>query len=195
LKEISLHILDVAENGIAAGATRIRIRVHENRRNNFLEIVIGDNGRGIPENMRETVTDPFVTTRTTRRVGLGLSLLKAAALRCNGSFEIDTETDRGTTVTARFEFDHIDRAPVGDMPATVSLLLAGHPEIDVEYFHSIDDRVFQLDTKQVRSELENISLSDPRVVLHLESTIRNHLKAMEKQTASPMGEGESSWPN
>jgi hypothetical protein len=178
LKEISLHILDVVENGISAGATLIRVHIWEKRRKNRLEITIGDNGRGIPENIRKTVTDPFVTTRTTRRVGLGLSLLKAAALRCNGTFEIDSETNRGTTITASFEFDHIDRAPIGDMPATVSSLLAGHPEIDLDYLHSINGNEFRLDTRELRCELDDMSLSDPRIVLQLESAIRDHLKAM-----------------
>lgn len=184
MKEIALHILDVVENSIGAGAKLVRIRICEKRQDNRLDISIKDNGCGIPENMRDSITDPFVTSRTTRRVGLGLSLLKAAALRCNGSFEIETETDKGTTVNASFEFDHIDRAPIGDMPGTISLLLTGYPEIDLEYFHRIGKRHFQMDTKTLRREIGDETLADPRFVFHLEAKIRDELKAMETTEAS-----------
>jgi anti-sigma regulatory factor (Ser/Thr protein kinase) len=175
LRELSLHILDVAENGIAAGANEIYIRVEEARRLDLLTIEIGDNGKGIPPHILEKVTDPFVTSRTTRRVGLGLSLLKAAADRCEGDFDISSQSGTGTRVRATFQYGHIDRAPLGDMPGTVILLVAGHPDIDFNYQHIVDDEKFQFDTKDLRRELDEVPLTDPRLILRLETWIRESL--------------------
>ncbi len=119
MREISLHIMDIAENGITAGADCIQIVVDEARNENRLKIEIKDNGKGIPKNMVDKAIDPFVTTRTTRRVGLGLSLLKTAAERCDGEFVLASEPGKGTRIKAIFQYDHIDRAPLCDMASSV----------------------------------------------------------------------------
>lgn len=178
MRELSLHILDVAENGITAGGNCIWIEVNEERKMDQLKIVIRDNGRGMPVEKQENIDDPFITTRTTRRVGLGLSLLAAAAGRCDGTMHIDSTPGKGTEITATFRFNHIDRAPLGDMAATITTLIMGNPEIDFVYFHRIDGNEYGLDTREIRAEMEDISLSDPVVIHHLTETIRSALKAL-----------------
>jgi anti-sigma regulatory factor (Ser/Thr protein kinase) len=175
LREISLHIMDIAENGINAGADFISIKINEARNKNLLEIEIKDNGHGIPEDMIKKVTDPFVTTRTTRRVGLGLSLLRAAALRCKGTFTVDSKPGQGSCVSASFVYDHIDRAPVGDMASTMTVMIIGNQNVDFEYCHIIDEKEFLLDTREVKKELENVSICDPSVLKFLSRSIKEAL--------------------
>jgi len=181
LREISLHILDIVENGISAGANHIKISVDESRRENRLKIVIEDNGSGIKPEFMENITDPFVTSRTTRRVGLGLSLLKAAALRSDGDFTITSEPEKGTCVSAIFVYDHIDRMPVGDMAGTISTLIICNPEIDFVYTHVIDGNDFFMDTREIRKELKNIPLYDPQVIKHITETIEKAISELGKE--------------
>lgn len=178
MRELSLHILDIAENGITAGADCINIRVEEARAKDLLTIVIDDNGRGMPVEKIGRLKDPFVTSRKTRRVGLGLPLLAAAAERCEGKLEVATQVGAGTKVTATFRYSHIDRAPVGDMAATITTLIMGNPQIDFVYTHVIDGKEYSLDTRELRSELGDAALSDPRVIHHLSTSIRNSLSRL-----------------
>ncbi len=179
MRELSLHILDIAENGITAGASCIHVTVKEQRDTNRIMISVRDNGSGIPKEMIETVTDPFVTSRTTRRVGLGLSLFAAAAKRCDGDFAIDSGPEKGTAVTATFTFDHIDRAPVGDMAATITTLIAGNTDIDFVYIHQINENDFSLDTREIKRELDSVPLNEPAVIHHLTELIRKELGELE----------------
>ncbi len=179
MRELSLHILDVAENGVTAGADCIQILVEEARTDDLLKIVIQDNGSGLPPEKRDKLTDPFVTTRTTRRVGLGLPLLSAAAERCEGDFKVTSETGEGTRVVATFQYNHIDRAPLGDMAATITTLIMGNPDVDFVYTHIVDGRDFSLDTREIKTEMEDLSLTDPLVIHQLTKTIRNSLQQLE----------------
>ena len=178
MRELSLHILDVVENGITAGGNCIWIEVEEARQEDQLKIVIRDNGRGMPVEKIKNINDPFITSRTTRRVGLGLSLLGAAAERCDGTLSVDSQPGKGTEVEAIFRYNHIDRAPLGDMAATITTLILGNPEIDFVYSHRIDDKDFNLDTREIRTEMEDLSLSDPVVIHHLTESIRSALKEL-----------------
>lgn len=183
MRELALHIMDIAENGIPAQATRIEIRVHENKVQNRLVIMVRDNGRGIPQEMLARITDPFVTSRTTRRVGMGLSLLKAAAERCEGTFAIVSEPGKGTQVTAEFQYDHIDRAPLGDMVGSITLLIAGNPQVDFVYTHMWNTEEFMLDTAEIKAELGDIPISDPSVIKYLKQMISEALDRM--RSAAP----------
>jgi hypothetical protein len=178
MRELSLHILDVAENGITAGGNCIWIEVDEARKKDQLKIVIRDNGGGLPIEKLDNINDPFITSRTTRRVGLGLSLLSAATERCDGTLRVDTQPGKGTEVEATFRYNHIDRAPLGDMAATITTLIIGNPGIDFAYSHRIDGNDFSLDTREIRAEMEDLSLSDPVVIHHLTETIRSSLKEL-----------------
>ncbi len=170
-----MHILDVAENGIAAGADLIRIVVEEDLKADWLRVVISDNGRGIPKEKIPFVRDPFYTTRTTRRVGLGLSLLEMAAKRCDGYMTIESDSGSGTTITAQFRYCHIDRAPLGDMAGTLFSLVLGNPDIDFDYHHRRNGKTFDFDTRKVRKELGNRPVTHPEVMTRLMGIIRQGL--------------------
>ncbi|CAB1080339.1 hypothetical protein D1AOALGA4SA_8022 [Olavius algarvensis Delta 1 endosymbiont] len=186
MRELSLHILDIAENGITAGADCIEISINEARGSeDLLTIVIQDNGRGMPVEKLQKPTDPFITTRTTRRVGLGLSLLSAAVDRCEGKLEIASEAGRGTRVEATFRFHHIDRAPVGDMASTITTLIMGNPEVDFVYRHIVDTRNFTLDTRDLKEDSQDSALTDPVLIYHLTQSIRDSLKELARSNAEP----------
>jgi hypothetical protein len=176
MRELSLHILDVVENGITAGADRITIQVEESVPDDRLRIIIQDNGRGIPAEKIRSVEDPFVTTRTTRRVGLGLSLLAAAARRCDGDIMVSAPSCGGTEVTAWFRRGHIDRAPLGDVASTLGMLILGNPHVDFVYVHRLDQNEFSLDTRDIRNQLEDVPLNDPGVIQHITTFIRRSLQ-------------------
>jgi anti-sigma regulatory factor (Ser/Thr protein kinase) len=181
MREISLHIMDIAENSITAGADCIHILVDEARDKNRLRIEIRDNGKGLPPEMVDKATDPFITTRTTRRVGLGLSLFEAAAQRCEGKFTVSSKPGKGVCVKADFQFDHIDRAPVGDMAATLSVLIGGNQGVDFVYTHMINGAPFNLDTREIRRELEGVSITEPTVIQHLTESIRKALTELAQE--------------
>ncbi|MCL5962243.1 MAG: ATP-binding protein [Chloroflexi bacterium] len=164
MRELSLHILDVVENSIRAGATSIAIFIEEDEQADRLTIGIQDNGEGMDEEFVKRVLDPFVTSRTTRRVGLGLSLFAAAARRCEGDLTIESQRGKGTTVTAVFRRSHIDRAPLGDLRGTLVGLMVANQQIDFTYTHVIDGRQFVLDTREIKAELGDISISNPAVL-------------------------------
>jgi anti-sigma regulatory factor (Ser/Thr protein kinase) len=192
LRELSLHILDIAENGITAGADCIKIMINEARRNdNLLTIAIEDNGRGMPAEKLQKPTDPFITTRTTRRVGLGLSLLAAAADRCEGKLEIKTEPGRGTRVEATFRYNHIDRAPVGDMASTITTLIMGNPQVDFVYTHIVDSEDFVLDTRDLKAGTQDQSLTDPVLIFHLTQRIRDSLNQLTRGNGNTEGTEEN----
>lgn len=168
MRELSLHVLDILENAVAAGATLIRLEIIEDSAHNRLTIRVTDNGRGMDPVTLRRATDPFFTTRTTRNVGLGLPLLQAAAQRCNGDLTIRSQPGMGTQVVAEFQRDHIDRAPLGDMRSTLlGLILSQHP-CDLHYEHWVDDRGFTFDTIETRRLLGGVPLTHPSVRAWLE---------------------------
>lgn len=174
MKELSLHILDIVKNSVKAGATLIGIDVTESVQENRLSIVISDNGCGMSKEFLARVRDPFTTTRTTRKVGLGIPLFEAAALQCEGAFDITSEEGVGTVVTASFQKDHIDRAPLGDMAETMTTLVSGSPEIDFCYTYTTDTDRFVFDTRTIRGELgPEVPLNLPDVLLWMEEFIRS----------------------
>lgn len=180
MRELSLHIMDIIENGLGAGADLITLSIVEDKKKNWLKITITDNGSGIPEEMQEKVLDPFFTTRTTRRVGLGLSLIREASRRCNGEFNIKSKEGEGTEVSVSFELNHIDLAPIGNMASSLTALIMGNPDVDFVYTHEVDGNIFHLDTRQVREELEGLTLNHPEVIKYLASVIRESLTDLKK---------------
>jgi anti-sigma regulatory factor (Ser/Thr protein kinase) len=178
MQELSLHIMDIAENGISAGASLIRITVTEDIRENRLTISIRDNGRGIEKERIKEVLNPFFTTRTTRRVGLGLSLFKEASKRCEGEFQLDSEEGVGTQVTATFRLDHIDLTPMGDIAKALTTLIMGNPEVDFLYTHEVGGEDLIIDTRDIKNELDGLTINDPHVIKYLADTIRESLAVL-----------------
>lgn len=175
MRELSLHILDIVQNSLAAGATLIEIRVDEDEGRDRLTIEIKDNGCGMDQETVERALDPFMTSRTTRKVGLGLPLFAAAAERCGGSLTICSRPGRGTTVTANFIYSHLDRAPLGDMVSTVVSLITANGSVDFVYSHIKNGCSFTLDTRPMRQILAGIPFTNPTVLEWLTEYIKEGL--------------------
>lgn len=151
MRELSLHVLDIARNSIEAGAGEIEIKIMEITLDDVLRFTVLDNGPGIAQELLPMITDPFFTTKEKKKkVGLGLSLLKAAAERCDGSFKVEALPGKGTAVTAVFRRSHIDRAPLGDIPGTITVLLTDPGLIDLTYSHEVDERRFLFSLKSLK---------------------------------------------
>ena len=138
MEDLSLHLLDIAENAVEAKARRVDIRVEERRSRDKLVLVVTDDGRGMGPRQLARARDPFYTTKKVRRVGLGLPLLAQAAESAGGTLRLRSEPGRGTKVRATFKLGHIDRQPLGDVAETLVALLAGHPEVEFSYTHVTD---------------------------------------------------------
>ena len=173
MKEISLNILDIAENSVKAAASLTEIYVDED--NDTLTLIIKDDGSGMDEETVKSVTDPFYTTRKTRKVGLGVPLLKLACEQTGGSFSVASSTDEvnhGTTVTAIFNKNHIDFTPLGDVTSSIVTLIQGHPNTDFLFRHKMEEGEINLDTRELREVLEDVPLDTYEVI----SWIRDNLK-------------------
>ena len=184
MKELSLNILDVAENSVKAGATLTQILLTEKDGTLTLEIV--DDGCGMSEDVVRSVTDPFYTTRTTRKVGMGIPLLKLACEQTGGSLSISSVTqeadpvNHGTHVTATFDMNHIDFTPLGDVSESILTLIQGHPDTDFLFRHQTADRVVELDTRQLREILEDVPLNSYDVMIWIGGYLREQYEASEE---------------
>ena len=163
MRELALHILDIVQNSVAAGAGTVTITVDEDMGADRLTFSIADDGRGMDQETVAKVTDPFYTTRTTRKVGLGLPLLKETSTACNGSFAIDSQVGVGTTVTAMYQHSHIDRPPLGDMVSTMITILLGNEDINIRYNHQKDSLSFSFESRDMKEALEGLSFQNPDV--------------------------------
>lgn len=164
MKEISLHLLDIAQNSVSAGATLIEISVEVDHAGDMLRCQVKDNGRGMDRELLEKVTDPFTTTRTTRKVGLGIPFFKEGAEGCGGTFELESKPGEGTRIAASYRISHIDRPPLGNMADTVYGLVCCNEGIDFIYIYRVDGKMFEFDTRTVRKVLGgSIPLSTPEV--------------------------------
>lgn len=177
MQDLSLHILDIAENSISAGATKIEISIREDTRRNTFELEIKDNGRGMDESALKKAADPFFTTRTTRKVGLGIPLLSQAAKAAEGELTLNGMKGQGTRLTARFQHDHIDRKPLGDIGQTITVLIASQPDRDFIYSHERNGRSFRLDTSEIRKTLEDVPLNSPDVLNFVKDSIMKWLNS------------------
>lgn len=176
MKELSLNILDISKNSVRAGATLIDISVNEQPDRLTIEIV--DNGCGMDADFVARVTDPFTTTRTTRRVGLGLPLMKMEAQMAGGDLIITSQVHVGTTVCTWFDPSHIDMPPLGDVVSSIITLVQGNPEIDYTYTHSIGAKSYRMDTREIREIMGDISLAEPEILMWLQSFLAENEEAL-----------------
>ena len=181
MKELALHVLDIAENSVRGEASHIAISITEDRRNNRFAMEIGDDGKGIPPEVLKTIKDPFTTTRTMRKVGLGIPFLNDTCILCNGRLDIESAVGRGTRLRAEMDYDHIDRPPLGDIASTLMVLLSSHPDIAFTYRHTVDDRAFpepnefELTTEELEEILEGVPISNPKVFNWVKTYIRDSI--------------------
>lgn len=179
MKELSLHILDIVQNSISAEANRIEVLVDENVAENRYVIIVIDNGKGMDEEMLQLVTDPFFTTRTTRKVGVGISLFKQNAEQTGGSLTIESKVGEGTKVKTVFGYNHIDRPILGDMAGTMTLLIGANPNIRFIYNHNTSLSEFEFDTNEVKEELGKVPINHPDILKALKELITENLELIE----------------
>jgi len=173
MRELSLNVLDIVQNSISADAKHILIEIEQSEEKDFLRIRIEDDGRGMTPEQVEQVTDPFFTTRTTRKVGLGVSLFKMAAEMTGGSFSIRSEPAVGTTSEAVFVPSNVDMTPLGDINATVSLLIRCNPGLDFRFNRKTDQGEFSLNTTELREVLgTDVALDHPDIMNWIEDYLK-----------------------
>lgn len=181
MKEIALNILDIARNSVRAGAKKIRIEIVESDQSNSMVIKIIDDGHGMEKEMLLTVDDPFTTSRTTRKVGLGIPLLKQHAELAGGKLWMESEKGLGTVLLAEFVKDHIDRQPMGDICGIIKLLLISEKQIEFEYFHSTDKGKYEFSTIEAKEILETDDLSDPSLAKDISNMLKENLMDIEAE--------------
>lgn len=164
MKELSLNILDLAQNSLAAGARNIAVEIRESIEEDKLLIRISDDGSGMDPDFLSRVTDPFTTSRTTRPVGMGIPFMKMAAEMAAGSFEIESEKGKGTKLCATFRLSHVDRLPLGDTAGTMVVLIQGAPDVDFIYIRQTDSNRFEFKTTEIREALGGLPLGEPEVL-------------------------------
>ena len=175
MKELSLNILDIVENSTKAKAELIEISISE--KNSTLTITITDNGIGMTEETLLSVSNPFYTTRTTRKVGMGIPLFRLSAEQTGGKLTIESKhieqyhDSHGTTVTAIFNKTHIDCAPLGDIISTIVTLIQGHPDVDFVFTHECDNEIISLDTREVRAVLDGVPLDTFEVLVWIKENL------------------------
>ncbi len=181
MKELSLHILDIIHNSIRAEAELIELDLIEDTEKDILVFTVKDDGKGMSPEMAESVVNPFTTSRTTRKVGLGIPMLKAAAELTGGGIELSTELGVGTKISATFGYSSIDRQPLGDMVETILGLVTSHEEIDFVYRHCVEGRDFVFDTREIKRVLDGVSFKVPEVMLWIKDFLRENEAAVYKK--------------
>ena len=179
MKTIADHILDIVQNSIRAKATLIEIIVVENKKKDFCKITIKDNGCGMEEAIREQATNPFFTSRNTRKVGLGLSLFKQNAERTGGSFQLISEVNKGTEVNAVFRMSNIDRPPMGDIWDTYYFTLISNPDVVLNYRHETEEGKFEMLSQEIKTMLGGVSLLQREIKEGIIEMIKNNLKEIK----------------
>lgn len=181
MKELSLNILDITENSTKAGAKNVSIILTETEET--FTMAVSDDGCGMMPDFLRSVTDPFTTTRTTRKVGLGIPLLKLAAEQTGGYVRIESKhvslhpDDHGTTTTALFYKNHLDFTPLGDVISTVTTLIQGHPDVDFLFEHTSPERSVRLDTKELREVLGDVGLDSFEVICWIKDFLSEQYSA------------------
>ena len=178
MHELSLHILDIVENSTAAGAKTVKLTVEEYDGTDCILFRVEDDGKGMDEAMLAKVRDPFVTSRTTRKVGLGIPLLEMTALMCDGELELRSRPGKGTVIEARYRKSHLDRPPLGDMKMTLKSILVLNPDIHFIYRHQVEDQEFILDSAEIKEALGNLPLTAPEVLEWLNDYLLENFKKL-----------------
>jgi len=178
MEDLSLHILDIAENSIDAGAAKVEIEIIINKNADRLILNIRDNGRGMDEDTIKMARDPFFSTKTERKkkFGLGIPLLAQSAEECNGRFTINSELGKGTAIKAEFRLSHIDMKPIGDIGSTMTVLIGGHPDRDFSLSYEENGFSYKLETRELKNELGDVPINLPDVLKLIREDINSAIK-------------------
>ncbi len=183
MRDLCMHILDLVQNSVEAKSTRVKIVVEENISCNLLRLEIVDNGRGIPKNILVDLTNPFTTSRITRKVGLGTSLLDMVCKQSGGKLKITSEVGLGTKVLATFKHDHLDRPPLGDLVDTVKVvLIAYYQVVDFIFEYVYNGKKFIFDSQEVKNILGNDSqlLAHKEILSWIEEFLQKNIKQLKE---------------
>ena len=180
MKDLSLHILDIIENSVNAQAKNIEISLCENSKEDRITLTITDDGIGIDKEMLEKVSDPFMTTKKNKKVGLGLSLLKQAAESSNGDFSIDSDSHKGTKIKATFQHSHIDRKPVGNLADTYISAILMAPGTDFIFKFKKNGNNLNINTKELKEQIGINTLTRTNILKELKDLINSKLKELQE---------------
>ena len=178
MKEIGLHIMDIVQNSIRAGAGEVSITLSESVSGDTLALTVADDGNGMDEETCRRATDPWFTSRTTRKVGLGLPLLQMNAGLSGGGVKIESSPGSGTTVTATFGYSHLDRPPLGDVCGTIALLILSNPGINIIYNHLCEGKAWSISTREIKEELGEDAVTDLTIVRPLKEIINENVLSL-----------------
>ncbi len=181
MRDISLHILDIAENSVDAGATKVEITITENTEADRFMLKVVDDGRGMDPDLLRKIEDPFFTMKEGKRWGLGIPFLAQAAGQCGGELVVESEKGRGTAVTAEFQLSHIDRQPLGDVASSVVAMVCGHPDVDFSLHYERDGARYSFGTEGLRKELQGVPLNLPEVLNLIRDDINDGIRRIKDE--------------
>jgi hypothetical protein len=175
MKELAMHVYDLMENSTAANAKDIYLTIHDDKLGNIFDFIIEDNGKGMSPEMLSKVTDPYTTSRTTRKVGLGLPLIKQNTERCNGGMTLESELGKGTKLHFWFEHNNWDRPPMGDLSGTIVMLCAAHEDIHIVFKYITNQGEYLFDTAEIKEALGGASMNDVHIMQYLKEMLHENL--------------------
>jgi len=175
VEDISLHILDIAENSVRADAKKIEITITRDEKDELLRVAVIDDGSGMDPETLARLRDPFFTTKR-KKTGLGIPLLSQTAEQSGGKVTVESSPGKGTKVLATFGWSHVDRPAIGNMAETLLTLIMGHPELDVVYTERDGERVFQFDTREIKDELEDVPISAPEALIAVRDLLQEEIR-------------------
>jgi hypothetical protein len=181
MEDLSLHILDIAQNSIKADANQLKIIILEKPSRDLAVLEIIDNGKGMDARALRRAGDPFFSTKKGKRYGLGISLLAQAAKAAGGTIDVSSSPGKGTHLKASFQASHIDRQPLGDIPSTITTLIASHPDIDLIYIHNYEEQRFIFQTDDIKSRIDGIPLDSTEVLTFIRSYIQQGLNEIRRK--------------
>lgn len=178
MKELAMHVYDLMENSTAANSTEVKLTIRDSLKDNIYAFTIEDNGKGMSPEFLAKVTDPYTTSRTTRKVGLGLPLIKMNTENCGGGMKLQSEPGKGTRLDFWFQHNHWDRPPMGDLAGTIVMLCAAHEDIHIIYRHITDEDEYLFDTDEIHEALDGMSMNDVKVMGWLKDMVQENLEAI-----------------
>ncbi|WHE07836.1 ATP-binding protein [Thermoanaerobacterium thermosaccharolyticum] len=178
MKELSLYILDIAQNSLKAGAKNVKIELDIDHSKDLLTVIVDDDGCGMEKEFLQKVFDPFTTTRKERKVGLGLSLFKELAQQCGGDAKIESKKGIGTHVEGTFKISSVDLIPIGDIPSTIISLIISDSDVNISFVLKVDEKIFKFDTVEIKKVLDGVKISEPSVLKWLREYLIENLKCV-----------------
>lgn len=179
MQDLSMHIMDIVENSVRANALNIEIHIEENLTNNLFKLTIIDDGFGMDEKFVSEIKNPFKTTRTTRRVGLGIPLLHQTAVMAAGDIFIESTKSVGTKILVLMEHNNIDRPPLGDIASSIFLILISHENIDFIFTYKVDNNIYELNTKDIKQILNGVSFQEPKVSAWIKENLSSEIRKLK----------------